>query len=241
MNSRDEYLRHLDGLRDQIVFCSWAGTNALSPQRAMALLSVTMRIGVPVVCVTPGNLMDWQHPDQPFHPAYEFLSATHRADYLRTYFMHHYGGGYTDIKQTLRPWRGFFERLQAHPGHDGLGYTEISPRGVAPVPPPLGDELRANYQKLIGLCAFIFRKQSPFTTAWLNATHALLDAKLDTLRQHPARHPQDQTGVMFEGGERSQYPIAWTEMLGNLFHPLVLQMHERILHDEIAPSFTQYR
>jgi hypothetical protein len=46
--SRDAYLRNFDGLRDQTVFCSWAGANALSPQRAMALLSVTLRIGVPV-------------------------------------------------------------------------------------------------------------------------------------------------------------------------------------------------
>ena len=50
------------------------------------------------------------------------------------------------------------------------------------MPPPVGDLLRANYQHLVGLCAFVCRRYSPFTTAWMAQTHAVLDAKLDALR-----------------------------------------------------------
>lgn len=239
--SRESELRNFDGLRQGTLFCIWAGFNPMTAQRAQALLSIQFNANTPVLCLTGPHLTDWQHPDQPFHPAFEFLSATHKSDYLRCYLMHHYGGGYTDIKHTQRPWRPFFDRLRDTPTCDGLGYTEIGPQGVAPLPPPLGDALRANYQRLIGLCAFVFRRQSPFTYQWLKATHELLDTKLDALRANPARHPQDQTNVEFTDGTRSAYPIAWTELLGNVFHPLVLQMHERILHDEIAPGFTNYR
>lgn len=238
---RADYLRQLDGLQTGITFCIWAGLNSMSAQRMQALLSIQFNTGCPVVCLTAANLGEWQHPDQPFHPAFDFLSATHKADYLRCYLMHHYGGGYTDIKHTQRPWRPFFERLQSHPGQDGLGYTEIGPNGVAPVPPPMGDALRANYLKLIGLCAFVFRRQSPFTYQWFSQTQHLLDAKLDALRANPARHPQDQMNAPFTDGTLSPYPLAWTELLGNVFHPLVLQMCARILHDEIAPAFSNYR
>ena len=37
-------------------------------------------------------------PEHPLHPAYEYLSETHKADYMRTYCMNFYGGGYADIK-----------------------------------------------------------------------------------------------------------------------------------------------
>jgi hypothetical protein len=234
-------LRAFDGLRSGLIFCAWTGLNPMSGQRVQALLSVQVQTGCPVQLLTAANIADWQHPEHAFHPAFECLSATHRADYLRVYLMHHYGGGYTDIKHTSRPWAPFFARLRASPGHDLLGYTEIGPHGVAPLPPPVGDLLRANHDKLVGLCAFICRRYSPFTTAWLAQTHAVLDAKLAALREHPARHPQDRTGVQLPDGSTSTYPLAWTELLGNVFHPLVLAMHERVLHDEIAPAFTHYR
>jgi hypothetical protein len=122
-----------------------------------------------------------------------------------------------------------------------LGYSEVGPGGVAPVPGPKGDELRANYASLIGLCAFIFRRNSPLTTAWYEATVGLLDQKLATLRRHPARHPQDQLAARFEDGSISEYPLRWTELLGDIFHPLVYQYREQILHDVIAPQFHSYR
>ncbi|MFG6466224.1 hypothetical protein [Roseateles sp. BYS87W] len=234
-------LRAFDGLRQGVVFCAWTGMNPMSGQRVQALLSIQVQIGCPVMLLTPATIADWQHPEHPFHPAFPFLSSVHQADYLRVYLMHHYGGGYTDIKHTSRAWAPFFARLRANPGHDLLGYTEIGPQGVAPVPPPIGDLLRANYQHLVGLCAFVGRRYSPFTTAWMAQTHALLDAKLAALQASPAQHPQDQTGVQLPDGRISTYPLAWTELLGNVFHPLVLALRDRVLHDEIAPSFTHYR
>lgn len=241
LSLRRRRLLDFDGFASATVFCIWSGDNPMSPEREQALLSIFRQVQTPVLLLDRRNIEDWQHPEAPFHPAYPYLSATHKSDYLRCYLMHHYGGGYTDIKHSSKPWGPLFRALDAHPGHEALGYQEIGPHGVARVGGPLQLEMQQNYQRLIGLCAFIFRRRSALTSEWLAQTHALLDAKLPLLQQHPARHPQDQLGAQFSDGSVSRYPIAWTEMLGNLFHPLVYRWADHILQADIAPSFSNYR
>jgi hypothetical protein len=230
-----------DGLSGDVIFCAWTGHNPLSSQRAESLLSIYRETCCPVLLLTPANLGEWQLADSPFHPAFRFLSETHKADYLRCYFMHHFGGGYTDLKATRHSWKALFAKLRASPHAIGLGYPESSPHDVAPVGEPLESELRKNYQKLIGNCAYIFRRNTDFTTQWIARTHRLLDAKLEALTQHPAQHPLDQRGVILPDGSLSLYPIKWTEMLGDIFHPLVYEYSGVILHADIAPSFVNYR
>ena len=212
----------------------------MSANRTQSFLSILQWVNCPVVYLNARNLRQWQHPEHPFHPAFDFLSATHKSDYLRGYLMHHYGGGYTDIKPTHKDWSPFFSALRAT-DKLALGYTEIGPEGVAPVGGELEQQLRAEYRRLVGLCAFIFRRRSVLTAQWYAATAALLDAKLDLLRQNPATHPQEFQGVRFDDGSVSAYPVAWTELLGNIFHPLVWRHRDSILHADIAPRFENYR
>jgi hypothetical protein len=47
--------------------------------------------------------------------------------------------------------------------------------------------------------------------------------------------------MRLDGASPSPYPFAWTEILGNIFHPLVYEWNERIMHASIAPSFVGYR
>ncbi len=229
-----------DCLSAHTVFCMWTGTNPMSTDRIQALFSIFNHVHCPVAYLNSASYRTWQLDDAPFHPAFEYLSETHKSDYLRVYLMHHHGGGYTDIKHTQRSWRPHFEAL-IRSDKWCLGYTEIGPKGVAPVGGALQDELAAHHDQLIGLCAFIFRKQTPLTQAWMDQTHALLDAKHDSLRQHPARHPQDRQGASFSDGSVSPYPLQWTELLGNIFHPLIYRFRDQVLHADIAPSFSQYR
>jgi hypothetical protein len=212
----------------------------MSSQRAESLLSIYRNTCCPVILITQNNIEQWQLKSCPFHPAFEFLSATQRGDYIRCYFMHHFGGGYTDLKPTSVSWRKSFERVRDSEAL-GLGYQEIGPNGVARCGEPLESELRANYQKLIGNCAFIFKKKTAFTNLWFEQTHQFLDRKLPALREHPAQHPMDHRGVTLPDGSVSQYPIGWTEAAGDIFHPLVYQFHEQILQDKIAPQFHSYR
>lgn len=229
-----------DGLRGNVVFCSWTGDNPMSPQRSECLLSIYAQTGCPVMFLSAGSIPLWQRPDAPFHEGYAYLSATQKADYLRCYLMHHHGGGHTDIKRAQRPWNGFFQQLRDSPALFGVGYTEIGPHGVAPVGGPLEDEMRANAHRLIGNCAYIFRRRTEFTDEWFGRTHRMLDAALPALRENPARHPQDHRGVVLPDGTVSDYPLIWMAFC-NIFHTVVWEMRDHIGHVDIAPDFRSYR
>ena len=64
-----------------------------------------------VIFLNPQGIKEWTLPDFPFHQGYKYLSSTHKSDYLRAYFMHHYGGGYCDIKYIDYSWLPAFENL----------------------------------------------------------------------------------------------------------------------------------
>ena len=109
-------------------------------------------------------------PTNPLHPSYNYLSETHKADYLRTYFMHFYGGGYSDIKRTTDSWLKSFDDLDKS-NKWIIGYKEID-GGTAYGPSD-------NYKELIGNCAYICKPNTPLTTEWYNEMISLLNKKID--------------------------------------------------------------
>jgi hypothetical protein len=50
--------------------------------------------------------------ESPIPPAYPLLTPIHKSDYARAYLMHHYGGGYGDVKHYQFDWRPYLERLE---------------------------------------------------------------------------------------------------------------------------------
>ena len=212
----------------------------MSPQRRAAFESLRCNSGVRVAHITRTTLARWVDPSLPLHPLFWNLSAVHQSDYLRCYLMHVHGGGYSDIKPTSRCWVPFFDALEASDCF-GAGYTEIGPHGVAPVGGRLERTLKANFDKLIGCCAMLFRPSSTFTTNWFQRLTEVMDVKAAVLCRHPARHPFDRSGVRYSDGELSQYPIKWTELLGDIFHPLAYEYRDRLLHLKMAPSFENYK
>ena len=231
--------RDFDGVRGRTVFCIWAGNEVMSQDRLRALFTIFNNAGCPVAYLNVNTVSAWVKPGFPLHPAYPYLSSTHKADYLRCYLMHHYGGGYTDIKLTVHHWARFFDQLEASDGH-ALGYAELQ-HGMPHMQGEFGDLLRARHAELIGLCAFIFRRGTPFTARWLEQTERLLDAKLSLLEQYPAQHPQDQTGVILPDGATSAYPLRWAELLGEIFHPLAFEFRDALIKAPIEPIFGSYR
>lgn len=226
--------------KNKTIFCAWTGKNPMSANRRDALYSIFVNTGCPVVFVDHRSLKNWIKENNSFHPAYEFLSETHKADYLRVYLMHYYGGGYTDIKHTNKNWNSIFDEFY---DSDKLcaGYTEIGPNGVAPVGGDLEAILRDNYTYLIGLCAFMFKARTPITREWIDRTHDLLDKKFNELSENPSSHAQDMFGAQLPNGNISKYPLKWTELLGDIFHPLVFNRRHDVLHLDVAPSFSSYR
>ena len=236
----DRSYTDFDGLKGNVVFCSWTDSNPMTPQRAECLLSIYANTMCPVMFLSASNLKHWEVEQSPFHEGFRYLSATQRADYVRCYVMHHFGGGHTDVKRTATSWKPFFQALRESPHYYGLGYTEIGPNGVACAGGPLESEMRENYTKLIGNCAYIFRKKTEFTYEWLLRTHAMMDEHLEALREHPAQHPMDHLNVTLPDGSVSRYPLPWLAFC-NIFHAVVYELHSCILHADIAPQFYAYR
>ena len=90
--------------------------------RKEAYETLVQNIGVEVELVTEKNLHFYNVSSHPFHKAISFplgkgLSAIHVGDYLRVYFMHHYGGGYHDIKRHAAgaSWASSFDLIENDP------------------------------------------------------------------------------------------------------------------------------
>jgi hypothetical protein len=208
----------------KIIYTFWTGENEMSEARRNCLKSMD-RAGVGIALITPNTLPSFII--EPLHDAFQYLSLVHKSDYLRCYFMHHYGGGYQDIKFIKNSWvRSFNDFEQSD--KDIVGYREVQPNHVAPVGGDLEILLKQNYKKLIGCGAFICAPKTEFTTQWINRMHKELDKYLDDLRRNPGN-------IM---GDNPNYPLKWTQIMGNIFHPLCLELIDNIGYDErIKPDF----
>ena len=228
---------------DKIVYCCWTGNNPMSDDRKGCYESILKNIGVKVVLITPENMNEYIKPEYPLHKSYEYLSYTHKADYLRTYMMHIYGGGYTDIKQTAYSWEPYFDVLNNYKEKWALGTTELGAATVACY--SNCDWVSDNWYKVIGNCAYIFKKQTPLTTAWFNEMNKLLDDKYEELRNNPAQVPDDSNGKEIKNKDgnitNSKYPLNWAEMLGAIFHPLCYKYNSKIIHALPPINTTNYR
>lgn len=210
------------------IYCFWTGNNEMSDNRIECLENLKNVSECNVLLITKYNLSDYILSDVPLHPAFQYLSETHKADYLRTYFMHFYGGGYSDIKKTTGSWIPSFNALKCNDNYWICGYKEIN-GGVAYE--PHSDK----WELLIGNGAYICKPQTLLTKEWYNSMLALLDIKLELLKINPSTHPQDSS----ESG--TGYPIGWNEMLGRIFHNISYKYKEHILNTLPISIFNNYR
>lgn len=223
------------------IFCFWTGENPMSSQRRECLSSIQKKSGVEVILITPKNLNQWILQDHPLPEEFDCLSLVHKSDYLRSYFMYHFGGGYTDIKQCLHSWLPAFTELN-NSRKIGLGYTEINKKSVACLHENteysirdifnFNEKIKSNFKLLIGNCAYIFKPQNPVFYHLLKEQNLRLKEYSEQLKHHP--------GNAF--GSNAGYPIPWTALLGDIFHPIVYMLEAEIIHNNIIrPSFVNYR
>lgn len=230
------------------IFCFWTDDAGMSRARRACLDSIVKNSGCEVELVTPENLGEFILQDHPLHEAYRFLHAAHKADYLRCYFLHHHGGGYADIKQTGCDWNPCFDMLENDENLWAVGYRERAPHTVAG-PPGEIEKLRRDWELLLGCGAFIFKPGTPFTAEWYRQLLAAMDEHSQTLRKHPARRHQYRYELMCMSTSRraylwrmlhpgySRYPLRWTRILGEIFHPLCLKHTGRLSRELPAPDF----
>lgn len=222
------------------VWCIWIGGYEMSEPRKRCLDMIKQNVGVPVTLVTDENLHQYILKEHPLHEGYVYLSGMLKCDYIRAYLMCHYGGGYTDIKQTDNSWEPHFHELESNSDMWVCGYKEHDVGGVALVEDTdLFEQLKANWQILVGNCAFICKPHTPFTDEWLQQVHAKMDVLLPKIKEHPAKHQRDAFHHWINGAY-STFPVRWAELMGWIFHPLCLKYSGHILQTLPSPKFNDY-
>lgn len=230
-----EYSDELEKHVDRVIYIFWTGDNEITPNRLEGIKSLEMVSGVEVKLITPKNLSKYIKEDDPLPEAYYYLSLNHRSDYLRSYFMYYYGGGYADIKMYYNSWVATFEKLEKSDafviGYPEVGFWGAAQHGIGNE--SLKNDLLNHWRYLVGNGAFICRPHTKMAAEWHTAVKNRLLAYSEQLREHPAKD-------VF--GKNADYPIPWGGMQGEIFHPFCLKYHDKLLKDKaLMPSFENYR
>jgi hypothetical protein len=218
---------------DRVIYAIWLG-DPMNARRRQSLESlVRWNPNIPVRMITEKNLDDYVLSHEPLHPAYRYLSVVHKSDYIRTYLMHHYGGGYSDIKTATHGWSESFLDLEENARKWAVGYREITSTYTPDLPRGLGRDLKRHYRAVFGTSAFIVRPGTSFTGEWYRELLNRMNYFEEALSEMPAHNAYSADPA---------YPIRWTEILGDIFQPLCLKYQDRLVHDDrIKPVLSNYR
>ncbi|MNK18119.1 Capsular polysaccharide synthesis protein [compost metagenome] len=217
---------------DKVIYCFWTGENEMSENRKKGYESLVKNSGIDVILITPKNLEKYILPEYPLHPAYDNLSLVHKSDYLRCYFMHFHGGGYSDIKTNNNNWENAFDSLAINQDKWLLGYTELTPFGMGKNQGIIDTDLQYYYKSCVGTGGFICKANTMFTSEW----YTELNKRMDNFQKELEKFPGDVKG------RNPGYPIGLLVILSQIFAPLCLKYKEHIIHDNTTlPILTNYQ
>ena len=226
-------IEYINGV-PKVVFVCWFGVTGnefpiMSINRFNAFKSLVQTIEVPVILLTFENYKYFIKKEYPIHECFKYLSGVHKSDYIRCYMLLHHGGGYHDIKYRKEGWNNcwnednwlfndniwMFGRREKYKG--AIGY------------PPGMKYIQNEYSKLVTMCWIICKANSLFLKDLVNAIEEKLDCYKDTLFKHPAILPEGYyADKPFDLVPNNSYPIRWLEILGEIFHPLMLKYNDHI-------------
>ena len=246
----------------KIIYTFWTGTNPMTANRQEGIKTMKEKTGVDICVISTNNLNDFIIKDYPLHPSYKNLSRVHKADYLRCYFMHHYGGGYADIKRQIGSWEKYFNIINDNPDIWKIGLGNEPDRRAFNIAYPeeynnLQREKLRNYSsKMVGISFMICRPRTPYTTEWYNLLHQRLDNYSSELEKHPAvfsresfdrlpsKYYRDEKDPELKKlpcpTERTKYPISWNRILGQIVYPLQVKYINHIKQGLPMPDFHNY-
>jgi hypothetical protein len=228
--------------KENTIYTLWMSKHPMSKERKNALKSLRKTSECNVVLITLKDVKKYEIPSNPIHPAFEYLSDIHKADYFRCYMMHNYGGGYSDLKKTTGSWKKSFDKLRNNKDIWALGLNADHDWSFA-LPDNLSEEERKNIEKdvskMIGVGYFIYKKNTPLTKEWIIELHRVLDENYDLLKKHPAKYPRESSaGLKVPEWEReykkikvnenkTKYPIFWNRILAQINCPI---QHKYLKH-----------
>ena len=213
----------------KVVFIVWFGRK-ISNNRLSALNSLIKNIKVPYILITEDNYLLFEKKNNKIHKAFKYLSGNHKSDYLRSYLLHHYGGGYHDIKFRNKDWKNEWktfrdkkiwiksrpERLPHHIGYD--------------IDKPQTKVVQEKYKELGTMCWVICRPKTPYTQELINKINKKLDIHYKNIKKFPSINPSGYyADKPFEKVKnKNAYPLRWLELMGEHFHLLMYKYKNHI-------------
>ena len=220
---------------DRKIYCVWVGHNNqdMNENRKAGLASLFVNSKVNVVVIDNNNLFSFILPEAPLHEGFQYLSDVHKADYIRTYMMHFYGGGYTDIKPCNYSWTPYFDQLEQSKSF-GIGAQEDE--GPLSTPEIIREEYGHLWPYMISNDMYIFKPRSEFTYLWYTQMILKMNIYLEQLRLNPAQTAREAADTVV-----TKYPIRWAGILAEIFHPLCVKYTDRIIKTMPYPIRENYR
>lgn len=223
---------------NKCIYMLWLGNEELNENRLTAINNMPNN----TVLITKDNLYQYIKINHPLHPAYESLSTVHKSDYMRCYLMHHYGGGYSDIKYTNINWGNAFTTMDTNHKIELMGVKTTyghTYAGIELWSDTLKNTILNNIDSLICMGYMVCRPYSTITNKWYNELHVQLDSYLDRLYLHPAKYTREcfdpQLGhamatPKWEGISEyhSMYPISWNLLLSQILYPIQVEYIDKI-------------
>ena len=215
----------------KVVFVCWFGgykvdNQQMSKNRFGAFKSLVEKIGVPVILITSNNY-SFFIKSHPIHKSFDLLSGVHKSDYIRTYLLHNYGGGYHDIKHREESWHDCWGDWLFDDNIWIYGRRENN-RGAIGYPPN-ESHIRNKYNKLVTMGWVICKPNTNFTGNLLQKIEDILDQKYPELVAYPGYNSEGYYHENpFQMAEENNYPLRWLEILGEIYHPLMLEYTSHI-------------
>jgi hypothetical protein len=217
------------------IFVIWVGNEEFTDTRKMALINLSKQN---ITLITDTNLEEFILKNFPLHPAYKYLSAIHKSDYLRCYLMYHYGGGYSDLKNKNINWDEGFTKMNNDKNIMIMGVKttyEETYAGIEEWDENTKNNILSNIDTLFCMSYFICRPKSPIVSEWYNELNLRLDRFLPKLKKNPAKYPREcfhpEAGCAFpkpiwENPNiriKTNYPVSWNILLCQILTPLQMK------------------
>ena len=218
---------------EYIYVCWFGGYNKKLPlmgyKRFLAFKSLVETISVPIILITNYNYESFIKEEYPLHESFKYLSGVHKSDYFRVYMLHHYGGGYHDVKWRDTGWEDEWKKDNWTKNGNIWMYGRRESNENAIAYPPGKKYIQKEYNKLVTMGWIICKKKTKFTEDLINKVDNILTDNYDKLIKFPG---VVSSGYYYQNPfdlvKENSYPLRWLEILGEVFHPLMLKYNDKI-------------